>query len=189
MPPTAIAVPTEWAKPRTSSAAAAAVLCLGGRFDDAVPFATEGLALARTNGAPSTVTGNLIALAQALSQREPERARVLLEEAAHGDLRLRALRPARPTDRRRRHDPRLAPHRTLRDPQHPPRPLDQPPALSPRRPHHLRPRAGRHRPRSRRHDPRRRPHTHDHGPLPQPLRPVHHKQRRPANPRTVPTCS
>ena len=62
---------------------AAAVLCLGGRFDDAVPFATEGLALARANGAPSSVTGNLVALAQALSQREPERARVLLEDAAH----------------------------------------------------------------------------------------------------------
>ena len=31
--------------------AAAAVLCLGGRFDDAVPFATEGLALARAHGA------------------------------------------------------------------------------------------------------------------------------------------
>ena len=64
---------------------AAAALCLGGRFDDAVPFATEGIALARTNGAPSSVTGNLVALAQALSRREPERARVLLEEAAHTD--------------------------------------------------------------------------------------------------------
>ena len=66
--------------------AAAAVLCLGGRFDDAAPVATDGLAVARTHGAPTSITNNLINIAEALSRREPERARVLLDEAAHRDL-------------------------------------------------------------------------------------------------------
>ena len=66
--------------------AAASALCYGGRFADAVPVATEGLALARATGVPTAITLNLIALAQALSRQEPERARVLLDEAAHRDL-------------------------------------------------------------------------------------------------------
>ena len=67
-------------------AAAAAVLCLGGRFDDAAPVASEGLALARADSGPITINGNLVSLAQALSRREPERARALLEEAADVDV-------------------------------------------------------------------------------------------------------
>jgi predicted ATPase len=67
-------------------AAAAAALCYGERFADAVPVATEGLTLARALGMQSTITGSLVALAQSLSRQDPEQARVLLEEAAHRDL-------------------------------------------------------------------------------------------------------
>ena len=66
--------------------AAASALCYGGRFADAVAVATEGLALARALGMPTLITISLVALAQALSRQEPERARVLLDEAAHQHL-------------------------------------------------------------------------------------------------------
>ena len=69
----------------SSLQAAASALCYGGRFADAVPVATEGLALARAVGSPAWVSNTLVALAQALSATEPERARVLLAEAAHQD--------------------------------------------------------------------------------------------------------
>ena len=65
---------------------AASALCYGGRFADAAPVATEGLAVARAIGVPSLITTNLVALAQALSRPEPERARRLLDEASHRDL-------------------------------------------------------------------------------------------------------
>ena len=73
------------------SGSAASALCYGGRFADAVPVATEGLAVARASGMPMSITTNLVALAQALSHQEPERARVLLEEAvAHSTSTTRA---------------------------------------------------------------------------------------------------
>jgi predicted ATPase/class 3 adenylate cyclase len=62
---------------------AASALCYGGRLTDAIPVATEGLAYARATGVPSHITSNLVALAQALSSQEPERARRLLDEASH----------------------------------------------------------------------------------------------------------
>ena len=65
---------------------AASALCYGGRFADAVPVATEGLAVARASGRPTSITTNLVALAQALSRQEPERARALLDEASHQNL-------------------------------------------------------------------------------------------------------
>jgi predicted ATPase/class 3 adenylate cyclase len=68
-----------------SLAGAASALCYGGRFAEAVPLATEGLAVARAAGTPFMVTNNVVALAQALSSQEPERARVLLDEASHHD--------------------------------------------------------------------------------------------------------
>ena len=154
----------------TCLGAAASALCYGGRFADAVPVATEGLAVARAIGMPTRITIDLVALAQALSRQEPERARVLLDEAAHQDLDYEHLRRAHPDDPRRRHAQRLAPHRTLRHPRHPPPPLDEPPAVSPRHPHRFGPRPGRHRPRSRRHHPRCRPHAH-RDPAPRPPRP------------------
>jgi hypothetical protein len=61
-------------------------LCYGGRFADAVPVATEALAIGRALGAPMWITNSLVALAQALSLQEPERARLLLDEASHQDL-------------------------------------------------------------------------------------------------------
>ena len=66
--------------------AAASALCYGGRFAEAVPIATEGLAVARAIGTPTWITASLVALAQALSRQDPERARVLLDEAAHRNL-------------------------------------------------------------------------------------------------------
>ncbi|HXY92951.1 MAG TPA: adenylate/guanylate cyclase domain-containing protein [Acidimicrobiia bacterium] len=60
---------------------AAMMLCLGGRPADAVPIATEGLALARATGMPTAIAMNLVALALALTRETPERARALLQEA------------------------------------------------------------------------------------------------------------
>jgi predicted ATPase/class 3 adenylate cyclase len=70
----------------SSLSGAASALCYGGRFADAAPVATKGLAVARATGIPTTITVNLVALAMALSRQEPERARVLLDEASHQDL-------------------------------------------------------------------------------------------------------
>ena len=151
---------TGWACVATCLGGAASALCYGGRFADAVPVATEGLAVARAIGMPTAITINLVALAQALSRQEPERARVLLDEAAHQDLDYETtaeltqmtLAAAMLSDwpLTARFATRSIPHA----------PLDQPPAVSPRHLHRLRPRPGRHRPRSRRHHPRRRPHAH-----------------------------
>jgi predicted ATPase len=66
--------------------AAASALCYAGRFAEAVPIATEGLAYARASGTPTWITSSLNALAQALSRGDPQRAGVLLEEAAHQNL-------------------------------------------------------------------------------------------------------
>jgi predicted ATPase/class 3 adenylate cyclase len=60
---------------------AASALSLGGERDAAVPIATEGLAAARTIGMPTAIVFNLYALAQALADRDPERAHELLDEA------------------------------------------------------------------------------------------------------------
>ena len=61
-------------------------MCYAGRFDEAVPVATEGLALARALGMPWLINECLVALAQALSRQDPERAGALLGEAAHQGL-------------------------------------------------------------------------------------------------------
>ena len=72
--------------PATSSGAASA-LCYGGRFADAVPVATEGTRRRpRARHADGIINECLVALAQALSRQDPERARALLDEAAHQDL-------------------------------------------------------------------------------------------------------
>jgi predicted ATPase/class 3 adenylate cyclase len=52
-----------------------------GDVDAAVALATEGLALARQVGQPTSVALNLMALAGALADRDPERARALLHES------------------------------------------------------------------------------------------------------------
>jgi predicted ATPase len=54
---------------------------MSGDPDTAVPFALEGLALARKAGAPSGIAQGLSALANALADRDPERARRLLRES------------------------------------------------------------------------------------------------------------
>jgi hypothetical protein len=61
---------------------AANALCIAGRYADAVPIATEGLALARASGMPTAINYNLLALAQAAAREDPERARALLHEAS-----------------------------------------------------------------------------------------------------------
>jgi predicted ATPase/class 3 adenylate cyclase len=60
---------------------AANALSLAGDRDAAVPIATEGLELARAVGMPTVIVSNLYALAQALADRDPDRARALLQEA------------------------------------------------------------------------------------------------------------
>jgi hypothetical protein len=60
---------------------AASALGLAGERDAAAPIATRGLELARANGMPGAIVFNLYALAQALADRAPERARALLSEA------------------------------------------------------------------------------------------------------------
>jgi len=61
--------------------AAASALGLAGERDTAALIAGDGLALARANGMPSAIVFNLYGLAQALADRDPERARRLLDEA------------------------------------------------------------------------------------------------------------
>ena len=61
--------------------AAATFHALAGDFDAALPLATEGLALARDLGAPSFIALNLTALAAALVDRDPGRARAMLHES------------------------------------------------------------------------------------------------------------
>jgi hypothetical protein len=70
----------------SSLSGAASALCYGGRFADAAPIATQGLAVARAAGIPTQITVNLVALAMALSRQEPDRARALLDEASHQNL-------------------------------------------------------------------------------------------------------
>jgi predicted ATPase len=53
----------------------------GGDAAAAVPLATDGLALARQSGTPLAIRGNLAALAAALSDQDPVRAKALLAEA------------------------------------------------------------------------------------------------------------
>ena len=62
-------------------ASAANMLNMGGQRDTAIPVATEALALARAAGAPTTIGISLNALAHALSDTAPDRARALLDEA------------------------------------------------------------------------------------------------------------
>ncbi len=52
-----------------------------GDSDSAIPLATQGLALARQVGMPTTIAMNLAALASVLAELEPERARALLRES------------------------------------------------------------------------------------------------------------
>jgi len=56
-------------------------LTTAGDVDAAIALATDGLALARQNGLPTAVTLNLTALAGALADRHPERAKALLRES------------------------------------------------------------------------------------------------------------
>ena len=65
---------------------AASMLCYSGRFTDALPVATDAVAVARATGVPGLITMSLVALAEALSQQEPEQAHALLDEAAHQSL-------------------------------------------------------------------------------------------------------
>jgi hypothetical protein len=69
----------EYASPAFTVAATA--LCLEGDFDAAVSLATEGLELARPSGRTDHIITSLWALALALSEREPDRARAVLQEA------------------------------------------------------------------------------------------------------------
>ena len=69
-----------------SLSGAASALGYAGRFDEAVPVATEALAVARALGMPRLINECLVALAQALSRQDPERAGALLGEAAHHDV-------------------------------------------------------------------------------------------------------
>jgi predicted ATPase/class 3 adenylate cyclase len=54
---------------------------MAGNADAAVPLASEGLDLARRGGAPMSIAINLFALAGALADRDPTRARALLAES------------------------------------------------------------------------------------------------------------
>jgi hypothetical protein len=65
---------------------AASVLCYSGRFTDALPIASDAVAVARATRVPGLITMSLVALAEALSQQEPGQARALLDEAAHQSL-------------------------------------------------------------------------------------------------------
>jgi predicted ATPase/class 3 adenylate cyclase len=60
---------------------AATFHAMAGDPDAATPLATEGLALARRVEMPHLITSNLAALAGALADRDPERARALLRES------------------------------------------------------------------------------------------------------------
>jgi predicted ATPase/class 3 adenylate cyclase len=67
----------------TGLAAAATFYSMAGEADAAVPLATEGLALARDIGMPHLIISNLAALAAALVDQDPQRARMLLHESIH----------------------------------------------------------------------------------------------------------
>ncbi len=69
-----------------SLSGAASALSYAGRFAEAIPIATEGLAVARALGMTRLINEALVALAQALSRQDSERASALLSEAAHHDL-------------------------------------------------------------------------------------------------------
>ena len=84
---------------------AASALCYAERFAEAVPVATEGLVVARAAGMPMLINECLVALAQALSREDPERARALLRRSSPPRRRLRDLQRAHPDDPRRGHDP------------------------------------------------------------------------------------
>jgi len=60
---------------------AAWAYAIAGDLEAAEPLATEGLAHARQLGAPSYIAMNLVALAGALAERDPPRARALLAES------------------------------------------------------------------------------------------------------------
>jgi predicted ATPase/class 3 adenylate cyclase len=60
---------------------AATALCFQGKFDAAVTLATEGLDLARSHRVTDQIITSLWALALSLSEREPVRARAVLQEA------------------------------------------------------------------------------------------------------------
>ena len=72
-----------------SVGSAATLYATAGDAESAIPLASEGLALARQVGMPTAIAMNLNALASALAEREPERARSLLPRER------RAQRPAR----------------------------------------------------------------------------------------------
>jgi predicted ATPase/class 3 adenylate cyclase len=67
---------------------AAVFRAMAGEGDAAVPLATEGLALARELEMPSVISMNLAALAGALTERDPPRARALLRESIEVRTRL-----------------------------------------------------------------------------------------------------
>jgi predicted ATPase/class 3 adenylate cyclase len=64
-----------------SLAGTAALYATAGDAESAIPLASEGLALARKVRTPATIVMNLNALASALAELEPERARSLLRES------------------------------------------------------------------------------------------------------------
>ena len=69
--------------PEVASAlqAAATFHAMAGDPDAAIPLASEGLALARQVGQPTAIALNLAALAAALADQDPQRARALLRES------------------------------------------------------------------------------------------------------------
>jgi hypothetical protein len=69
----------------SSLSSAAAALCYGGRFADAVPHAANAVTLARAQGQPLTRVVSLASLAMAVSPQDANRARELLDEAAQFD--------------------------------------------------------------------------------------------------------
>jgi hypothetical protein len=60
---------------------AAAMRTMAAELDAAVPLASEGLEIARRIGTPLLIAMSLMALAGALVDRDPDRARTLLEES------------------------------------------------------------------------------------------------------------
>jgi len=61
-------------------AVAAGALSLAGKFEAAIPIATEGLERSRVAGSPDGIANSRWALSLALSEHDPERARHLLHE-------------------------------------------------------------------------------------------------------------
>ena len=81
-PPNATDVPAGHGQSATCLGSVASALCFGGRYADALPFATEAVALTRSTSMPATSTVTVVAaLAMAVSRQDPTRASELLDES------------------------------------------------------------------------------------------------------------